>query len=241
MAADASGNLYIANWAVGNTNLNLNYYSITANNTTLNSALVKESTAGTAAGGNFPIGPGTQLAAVNNGTQNTAAGCIPAVSYLALDSSNNIWTSNVNNTFSPYAAVCRFDSSGNFKYSFSITDSATALPHQIAVDNSNNAWVAEKNQNYLYKIAAGSTTAGSGVTTVNSSTTTGHFECTEGSCNRRSELGVGFQHGNDHRIAAALHECCRRHHSYLQYRHRLRWQQLSILVSRSVRQRLGCR
>jgi hypothetical protein len=180
MAADASGNLYIANWAVGNTNLNLNYYSIIANNTTLNSALVKESTAGTAAGGNFPIGPGTQLAAVNNGTQNTAAGCIPAVSYLALDSSNNIWTSNVNNTYSPYAAVCRFDSSGNFKYSFSITDSATALPHQIAVDSGNNAWVAEKNQNYVYKIAAGSTTAGSGVTTVNSSTTTGTLSAPKG-------------------------------------------------------------
>jgi hypothetical protein len=164
MAVDSSDNLYIANWAVGNADANLNYYTLLGNNPLANSDLVKESAAGTAAGGNFPIGPGNQLAAVANGTQNTAAGCIPAVSYLALDASNNIWTSNVNNTFSPYAAVCRFDSAGNFKYSFSITDNSTALPHQIAVDNGNNAWFGEKNQNFVYKIAAGSTTAGSGTT-----------------------------------------------------------------------------
>ncbi len=161
IAVDGSGNLYIADDAVTGGSF-ANYYELSGNNyPLLNSDLVKESEAGTAAGGNFPVGPGAP-----NAAQNSAQGCIPAVSYLALDSSNNIWTSTPNNSLPPYAAVCRFDSAGNLQYSFAVTpNSNVGLPHQIAVDNGNNAWFAEKDQSFLYKIAAGSTGSNSGTST----------------------------------------------------------------------------
>jgi hypothetical protein len=150
MTVDGSGNLYIAN---GYTSSYTTYY--------VTSSLYKESTAGVAAGGNFPIGPGAP-----NATQNTVQSCIPGIEYLALDSSNNLWTVTPNNSLNPYATVCRFDSSGNLQYSFSVTPgSTTGLPHQIAVDNGNNAWFAEKDLSNVYKIASGSTTANSGTTT----------------------------------------------------------------------------
>lgn len=150
MTVDGSGNLYIAN---GYTSSYSTYY--------VTSSLYKESTAGVAAGGNFPLGPG-----VPNATQNTVQSCIPGIEYLALDSSNNLWTVTPNNSLNPYATVCRFDSNGNLQYSLSVTpNSTTGLPHQIAVDNGNNAWFAEKDLSNVYKIAAGSTTANSGTTT----------------------------------------------------------------------------
>ncbi len=160
IAVDGSGNLYIADDAMTGGSFS-NYYELSGVNYPLqNSDLVKESAAGTAAGGNFPVGPGTP-----NANQNTAQGCIPAVSYLALDSGNNLWTSTPNNSLPPYAAVCRFDSAGNLQYSFAISPGSTlALPHQIAVDHSDNAWFAEKDQGYVYKIAAGSTASNSGTT-----------------------------------------------------------------------------
>ncbi len=161
IVVDGSDNLYIADFDNPN-GLGAGYYQAVSgvNLPLANSNLVKESSTGTAAGGNFPVGPG-----VANAAQNTAQSCIPAVSSLALDSSNNIWTSNVNNTLNPGATICRFSSAGVFQYSFSVTPGSNlGLPHAIAVDSGNNAWFAEKDQGFVYKIAAGSTVSNSGTT-----------------------------------------------------------------------------
>ena len=106
--------------------------------------LTKESTAGVAAGGNFPV--------------NSA--CTKLLQYVTLDVSNNIWTNNQNSSNN---MICRFTSAGALSYSFTIPGSTFPLSYGGAVDANGNFWFSEKDNSVLYKIANGTVTTGNTV------------------------------------------------------------------------------
>jgi hypothetical protein len=103
--------------------------------------LTKESVAGVAAGGNFPI--------------NSA--CTHLLQYVTLDNSNNVWTNNQNTSNN---MICRFTSAGALSYSLAIPGSTFPLSYGGAVDAGGNFWFSEKDNSKLYKIASGTATTG---------------------------------------------------------------------------------
>ena len=134
-----------------------NVYLMQNGNTGLE-RLVKESQAGVAAGGNFPV------VAVGGNTVNTAAGCLYFGQYLTVDTAGNIWTASADqNDYTPDNSICEFTSAGVLQYSYNFAGKYNqTLPHSIEVDAGNNAWVADKNNNLLEKFPAGMTTAQNG-------------------------------------------------------------------------------
>jgi streptogramin lyase len=131
VAIDNSSNLYVAN-----------IFPAT-NATELSSYLQKESTAGVAAGAPFPI----------------ISPCTYEMQYLTLDGSYNIWTSNQYQGNSPNF-ICRYSSSGTLQYSFAYPGAAFPLSYGLAIDAGGNAWFSDKDNNAVYKIAAGTSTLG---------------------------------------------------------------------------------
>ncbi len=146
----------------------LNQYLTNLGDTGGLSSLTKQSATGVAAGGNFPVATGY--------VANSAGACANAIGWVALDTSNYLWTATSNNTYNAAPYVCRFDSLGNLQYSLAVpTGLATqagglgggggfGFPHGLATDAGNNAWFSEKNADRLYKITAGTTTANAGYT-----------------------------------------------------------------------------
>jgi hypothetical protein len=124
------------------------------------SGIAKQNSAGTAAGGNYPILFGY--------TANSAGACANAVGYVALDRSTNLWTATSNDIFNGLPTVCRFDSAGNLKYSLSVPTGVSGqaggfgYPHGLATDATDNAFFPDKNLDALYKVTAGTTTANTG-------------------------------------------------------------------------------
>jgi hypothetical protein len=121
-----------------------NLYVAAPNATTeTSSQLTKESIAGAAAGGNFPV---------NNP-------CVYQVQYVILDTSNNVWT---NNEWTHNNYICRYTSAGALSYSLLIPGSNFPLSYGGAVDAGGNFWFSEKDNSVVYKIAAGTTGAYTG-------------------------------------------------------------------------------
>jgi len=128
---DNSGNLFIAN-------INLAAEA--------SSYIQKESIAGVAAGGNFPI---TTVAA--------AASCTYEVQYVLADAAGNIWSDNQGNA-APANAICRYSNAGVLQYEWQFpTVGSYPLSYGMAVDNGGNLWFSDKDNNLVYKIANGST------------------------------------------------------------------------------------
>jgi len=147
VAIDNSGNLYVAN-----TQANL----IAGESGHETTAFVsKETTAGVAAGGNFPL---------------TGNACLYQVQYVTLDGSNNIWT---NNQYQNNNHICRYTSAGALSYSLNIPGSNFPLSYGGAVDAGGNFWFSEKDNSVLYKIASGTTGTYNGVCTTGCTQATG--------------------------------------------------------------------
>ena len=134
----ASNNANAANIAIDGAGANL--YVAAVNATTENlSQLTKESIAGVAAGGNFPV---------------SGNACLYQLQYVILDDSNNIWT---NNEYSNNNHVCRYTSTGTLSYSLDLPGTAFPASWGGAVDAGGNFWFSEKDNSIVYKIAAGTT------------------------------------------------------------------------------------
>jgi hypothetical protein len=133
----ASNNANAANIAIDGTGANL--YVAAPNATTESSSqLTKESIAGVAAGGSFPL----------------SGACINEIQYVFLDNSNNIWT---NNEYTSNNHVCRYTSTGTLSYSLNLPGTAFPASWGGAVDAGGNFWFSEKDNSIVYKIAAGTT------------------------------------------------------------------------------------
>jgi streptogramin lyase len=144
---DNSGNLFIAN-------------AIPAAEAT--SYIQKESIAGVAAGGNFPLI-----------TSSAAASCTYEVQYVLADASGNIWSNNQGNA-APANAICRYSNAGVLQYEWQFpTTSSFPLSYGLAVDNGGNVWFSDKDNNAVFKIAAGSTGTYTAANTGVSCATTG--------------------------------------------------------------------
>jgi len=109
------------------------------------SYISKQTTAGVAAGGNFPL---------------TGNACLYQVQYLTVDTSSNIWT---NNQYTVNNEICRYSSAGVLQYSLLIPGSNFPLSYGLALDAGGNAWFSEKDNSKLYKIANGTATTGNSV------------------------------------------------------------------------------
>ena len=150
----ASNNANAANIAIDGAGANL--YVAAVNATTENlSQLTKESIAGVAAGGNFPV---------------SGNACLYQLQYVILDDSNNIWT---NNEYSNNNHVCRYTSTGTLSYSLDLPGTAFPASWGGAVDAGGNFWFSEKDNSAVYKIANGTTGTYSGVCTTGCTQATG--------------------------------------------------------------------
>jgi streptogramin lyase len=123
LAVDGLNNLYVAN---------INPVLQTS------SYLAKESLAGVAAGGNYPI----------------ISACSAESQYVEPDASNNVWT---NQEFTVNNRVCRYTSAGVLQYSFYVPGAIFPLSYGLAIDNGGNAWFSEKDNGAVFKLTAGIT------------------------------------------------------------------------------------
>jgi len=150
----SSNNANAANVAIDGAGANL-YVAAPNATTEANSQLTKESIAGVAAGGNFPV---------------SGNACIYQIQYVVLDTSNNIWT---NNQYSNNNHVCRYTSAGVLSYSLDLPGSNFPLSYGGAVDAGGNFWFSEKDNSAVYKIASATTGTYSGVCTTGCTKATG--------------------------------------------------------------------
>jgi len=134
----ASNNTNAAGVAMDGAGSNL--YVAAPNATTESlSQLTKESVAGVAAGGNFPV---------------SGNACLYQIQYVILDTSNNIWT---NNEYQNNNHVCRYNSAGTLQYSLNLPGYNFPLSYGGAVDANGNFWFSEKDNSAVYKISGTAT------------------------------------------------------------------------------------